>query len=69
VAAGEIPAVATQRSFTPVARAGGARRFPSIWTGLDAGDVAAFRADAGHRTGDLAQRPTPAAAPGPHEED
>jgi asparagine synthetase B (glutamine-hydrolysing) len=69
VAAGEIPTVATERSFIPAARPGDEHRFPSIWTGLDARDVAAFRAEAGHRTADLAQRPTPAAATGPHEED
>ncbi len=61
VAAGEAPTVVAARSFTPVARPGDAKRFPSIWAGLDPGDIAAFRAETRHRT-----RPrSPASGAGP----
>ena len=65
VAAGEVPTVAAERSFIPVARPGDAQRFPSIWTGLDARDVTSFRAIARHRIADASdpdQHPRSAAA-------
>jgi Glutamine amidotransferase domain len=71
VATGEVPTVAAERSFTPVARPGDEQRFPSIWAGLDACDVAAFRAEGRHRIADVfdrAQRPPSAAATAPTRE-
>jgi len=50
VAAGATPAVVARRSFEPVARPGDDRRYPTIWDGLDPADVAAFQAEASHRT-------------------
>jgi glutamine---fructose-6-phosphate transaminase (isomerizing) len=50
IAAGATPSIRARRSFEPVARPGDAGRFPSIWNGLDPADVAAFQAEARHRT-------------------
>jgi glucosamine--fructose-6-phosphate aminotransferase (isomerizing) len=48
VAAGKVPMVVAERSFTPTARAGD-ERLVSIWAGLDPREVAAFQAEARHR--------------------
>jgi glucosamine--fructose-6-phosphate aminotransferase (isomerizing) len=72
VAAGEVPTVVAERSFVPVARPGDEQRFPSIWTGLDAGDLARFRATARHRVVGAsvrAQRPRSATATAPREKE
>ncbi len=50
VAAGATPQVVARRSFEPVSRPGDDLRYPTIWDGLDPADVAAFRAEASHRT-------------------
>jgi glucosamine--fructose-6-phosphate aminotransferase (isomerizing) len=69
VAAGELPTVVAERSFVPVARPEDEQRFPSIWTGLDASDLASFRAMARHRVADPDQRPRPPAATAPREKE
>ncbi len=63
IATGDIPTVIAEHTFTPTARPGDAENFPTLWLGLDPGDVAAFRAEARrpslpklpHRTQELLQ--------------
>ena len=50
ITGGGAPTIAARRLFEPVARPGDDWRFPTIWNGLDPADVAAFQAEASHRT-------------------
>ena len=67
VAAGQAPTIVAERRFVPVARAGDAQR-PSLWAGLDPGEVAAFQASAQHASFDAA-RPSRPAVPAAHARD